>query len=238
MNIKTLINRAIYGLGLEIDGFPNEGVALLGYWIRPRRAEGRQGAFRAGPALERCLQLNARSVMDVGSGGGAQATAFGNAGLAVTCVDYGSSVYAQVATHQEGHRLILGDFNKLELDETFDLVWSSHCLEHQRNVGQFLENMVKFTSPDGWICITVPVCHRAMWGGHLTLWTPGLLAYNLALTGADVSKAELIHGHREFSVLFQPRKRPLPDGLTYDSGDIAKLADRLPSWCREGADSW
>jgi len=101
----------------------------------------------------------------------------------------------------------------------------------------FLGQLNAFCAPGGFVCITVPVCHRAMWGGHLTLWTPGLLAYNVALTGVDLSEAQLIHGRREFSILYQPRAVPLPP-LAYDKGDIEALGPHLPPWCREGADSW
>jgi len=235
---KRLAFRLLDVLGLQIDGFPNEGVAAFGYWLRPARARDTAAqTYRGEPALRRCLELEIDSVLDVGSGGGEQALAFVRAGKEVTCVDYGVSVYAQAATAEAGYNRILGDFNLLLVGKLYDLVWSSHTLEHQPNVGVFLTKLNAFCRPGGWVCITVPVCHRAMWGGHLTLWTPGLLAYNTVLTGVDISQALLIHGRREFSLLYQPQPATLPS-LSYDSGDIRALAPLLPPWCREGADSW
>jgi SAM-dependent methyltransferase len=235
---KSLAYRILDGLGLEIDGFPNQGLAAFGYWLHPRRSKfPRATSFRGAAAVERCLELDIATVLDVGSGGGEQAGAFAAAGRDVTCVDYGISTYAREGGAPAGCKMIVGDFNALAVDRRYDLVWSSHTLEHQPNVGLFLAKLNAFCRDGGWVCVTVPVCHRAMWGGHLTLWTPGLLAYNLALTGIDLSAAELIHGRREFSLLFQPTPAALPT-LAFDSGDIAALGPLLPSWCREGEDSW
>jgi hypothetical protein len=229
---KQAIYRLLAALGLEIDGFPAEGVAVGGYWLRPRRESGPSDlSLRGAKALARCLELEGvDSVLDIGAGEGLQAAAFHAHGKAVICVSYGAP-----RTAANGITTLNGDFNTLPIDGAFDLVWASHVLEHQPNVGVFIARMVSLSR--GWVCVTVPVCHRALWGGHLTLWTPGLLAYNLAVAGIDVSEAELIHGWREFSLLFRAR-RVTPPPLSFDTGDIATLAPFLPSWAREGADGW
>jgi SAM-dependent methyltransferase len=227
---KQAIYRLLARLGIEVDGFPAEGLAVGGYWLRPRRERGKSDlAMRGAKALARCLTLEAvDSVLDIGAGAGLQARIFHRHGKAVTCV----SLSAPAAP---GITALIGDFNTLPIDGAFDLVWASHVLEHQPNVGAFIDRMVSLSR--GWVCVTVPVCHRALWGGHLTLWTPGLLAYNLAVAGVDVSEAELIHGWREFSLLFRAR-RVAPPPLSFDTGDIAALAPVLPGWAREGRDGW
>jgi SAM-dependent methyltransferase len=236
--LKSVIFGTLDRLGLQVDGFPNEGVAAFGYWIRRARAPAPAlSAFRGWPALQACLGLDVKTVLDVGSGGGEHAKAFADAGKQVTCVDFGASIYAKTAATPEGFQVIHGDFNAMEIEGLFDLVWCSHVLEHQMNAGLFLRKLHACCAPGGWVCITLPVCHRALWGGHVSLWTPGLLAYNLALTETDISAARLIHGRREFSMLYQPKAASLPP-LTYDSGDITALAPLLPDWCREGADGW
>jgi SAM-dependent methyltransferase len=239
MSARQLVYNLIDLLGLQVDGFPNKGIAIAGYWLRRRSAQpGHVQAFRGDLALNECVGLGARSVLDVGSGGDEQAEAFVKAGLDVTCVDYGTSDYAQaVSAKARQLNIIFGDFNELPVDRRYDLVGASHVIEHQPNVGRFIEKLHAFCAEDGWVCITAPVCHRAMWGGHLTLWTPGLLAYNVALSGVDISSAQLIHGHREFSLLYQLRRVKLPT-LTYDTGDIERLSSYLPAWRREGRDSW
>ena len=35
----------------------------------------------------------------------------------------------------------VGDFMELEFDKKFDCIWCSHVLEHQRNVGYFLDKI-------------------------------------------------------------------------------------------------
>jgi SAM-dependent methyltransferase len=236
--LKNVLFGVLDRLGLQVDGFPNEGVAALGYWVRRSRAPAPSApVFRGWPALEACLALDVATVLDVGSGGGEHASAFRDAGRQVTCVDFGTSVYAQRAVSPEGFEVLHGDFSAMAIAGVFDLVWCSHVLEHQPNAGLFLTKLHAVCAPTGWVCITLPVCHRALWGGHVSLWTPGLLAYNIALTGIDVSKARLIHGRREFSLLYRPIRATLPP-LTYDAGDIAALSPLLPAWCQEGGDSW
>jgi len=116
---KTLAYRLLDSLGLEIDGFPNEGIAALGYWLRPRRsARGAAAGIRGAAALARCLELPGASVLDVGSGGGEQAEAFAASGRQVTCVDMGRSVYAQERRSSGAATLVTGDFN-----ETGTTIW-------------------------------------------------------------------------------------------------------------------
>jgi trans-aconitate methyltransferase len=131
-----------------------------------------------------------------------------------------------------------GDFNSYSAPERkFDLVWASHVLEHQRNVGTFLDRLVDCCGDGGFICITVPDPHRHLWGGHLTLWSPGLLAYNIVLSGLDISAAKFIRGTNEFSILFTPKKVSLPR-LTFDYGDLKLLEAYLPGQLTEYADPW
>ena len=110
-----------------------------------------------------------------------------------------------------------------QVDKKYDLVWASHVLEHQQNVGLFLQKLINLCNDEGYIAITVPFLHRRLWGGHLSLWTPGFLAYNIVLQGIDLSRSQLIYGFKEISVIFKIKKIQLPRDLTYDSGDIKNL---------------
>ena len=85
--------------------------------------------------------------------------------------------------------------------------------------------------------ITVPFPHRNLWGGHLTLWTPGLLAYNCVLCGLDISDSKLFYGNREISIIFKPIKIELPK-LSFDAGDLIKLSPFLPNGFTENSDGW
>ena len=229
--IRSLIKR---WLGVEISytvspGF-NFGNASF------KRVNRRLSKERAGEALAYCVAKKPATVLDVGSGGGVHAEAFVKCGAETTCVDYGTSVYASNAVYDKGIKKIIGDFNAMDLDQKYNLVWASHVLEHQRNVGQFIDKLVSCCEEGGTIAITVPKMHRRLLGGHLTLWSPGLLAYNVVLAGVDIKDATVIEGDGEFSIVFSPIRASLPSDLTFDKNDIDKLSEYLPLFVREGVD--
>ncbi len=237
MSLRKLIRASLKKLsavGLDINLSLDRGVSVLGLNIA--RAHHPEAGFAA-VALQRCLALSPPTVLDVGSGGGRHAASFASTGSDVTCVDFGTSVYAERATAHKGVNVVHTDFVLWQPDRQYSLVWASHVLEHQRNVGQFVEKLINCCTPDGWIAITVPFPHRRLWGGHVSLWTPGLLVYNVVLCGIDLSAAMLFYGHREISLIFQPRHTALPE-LTYDSGDLNALAKLMPCGFKENADPW
>lgn len=220
-------------LGIEVNHSLDSGVSLFGLNVSRSRARFDQ---RSSVALKRCLDLKPATVLDVGSGGGYHAEAFQNAGARVTCIDFGTSIYANDATDAT-LKVINTDFNRWSPDQKYTLVWASHVLEHQRNVGHFVDKLIECCAPDGHIAITVPFPHRRLWGGHLSLWTPGLLAYNVVLSGVDLRDAYLFYGYRETTLIFRPTPFTLP-ALTYDSGDIDMLAPYLPRGFRENGEPW
>lgn len=226
--------KSLSRLGVEINYALDAGVSLFGLNVSRAR---HPYADRSSVALKHCLTLKVATVLDVGSGGGHQAAAFAQTGATVTCVDYGTSIYAKESSQTSGVSVVNADFAAWMPDKEYDLVWASHILEHQRNPGHFIEKLIDCCKPEGQICIIVPAPHRRLWGGHVTLWTPGLLAYNIALAGIDLSDATLEYGYRETWILFRPRRIKLPD-LTFDSGDINLLAPYLPRGFRENSEPW
>jgi 2-polyprenyl-3-methyl-5-hydroxy-6-metoxy-1,4-benzoquinol methylase len=234
--LKSLARRILSFLGLNIRFAVTPGVSVLGFNVfvddRPGPPKG-----RAQYALQAALHLKPATVLDVGSGGGDHARAFVEAGAQVLCVDFGTSIYARAG--QRGSLEVTHvDFNRFVPARRFALVWASHVLEHQRNVGQFIEKLIECCADDGHICITLPDPHRNLWGGHLTLWSPGLLAYNIVLCGVDLSASRLIRGTNEFSILFSPKRIQLPAALSYDNGDLTLLSTFLPAGLSENVDPW
>ncbi len=122
-----------------------------------------------------------QSVLDIGSGGGEQSRFFRH---------FGKDVFSINLT---GNADYIGDFTQMKLDRQFDVVWCSHVLEHQRNVGIFLEKVYAAVRDGGVLALTVP-CHprERMIDGHLTSWNAGLLCYNLILAGFDCRKARIL----------------------------------------------
>lgn len=234
--LKNLARNGLSKFGLNVTYAVTPGFSAFGLNVFPDSRPGPY-RYRSSYALDHALKGKPKSVLDVGSGGGRHARQFADAGCQVLCIDHGTSVYAQ-ATQQDGLNVLNIDFNRFEPKEKFDLVWASHVLEHQRNVGEFIDRLIGCCAEDGKVCITVPDPHRHLWGGHVTLWTPGLLAYNVVLCGVDISQAEFVRGSGEFSLFFAPRRVTLPSDLSFDYGDLDKLAHLLPQGWRENGDPW
>jgi len=87
----------------------------------------------------------------------------------------------------------VGDFLEIDFDKKFDVIWCSHVLEHQRNVGIFLDKIFDVLKDDGVLAISVPMHHRErLVSGHLTSWSVPLLCYNLIMSGFDCKDASVI----------------------------------------------
>lgn len=181
-----------------------------------------------------------RTVLDVGCGEGLHARAFAEAGRHVTAVDLGRSVYWRKRGHKldEGERFpggglllqVQSDVRDLAGGVPHDLVWASHVLEHQRDPGSFLDLMRRLCRPGGVLAVTVPPRKDALVGGHLSLWTPALLIYQMLHAGLDCRAARVgVYGYN-ISVIV--RNVSLPDGvlstLEHDNGDINRLSEWFP----------
>lgn len=140
--------------------------------------------FRIDWGLQGLLRLIAsfdfKTVLDIGSGAGEHARLLRHLGKTVTTIDLNRDAD------------IMGDYATTPIDDTFDVVWCSHVLEHQRNVGSFLEKLAGNLADDGILAISVPT-HPAerMVAGHVTAWNAGLLVHNLVLAGFDCRDAIL-----------------------------------------------
>ena len=118
-------------------------------------------------------------------------------------------------------------------EEQFDNIWCSHILEHQRNVGVFLDRVHGDLKEGGLLAITVPPFKPNIVGGHLTLWNMGLLMYNLILARFDCSGAWYSSYGYHHSIVLAKRTITLPP-LSYGRGDIEALAPYFPIQVRQG----
>lgn len=139
------------------------------------------------------------TVLDIGSGEGEHKRFFEYFGKKVYSVDI-----LKTADY-------VGDFLEVDLDKKFDVVWCSHVLEHQRNVGFFLDKLFDSIADNGILAITVPVHSRErIVSGHLTSWGVPLLCYNLIMAGFDCSKAQLL-GTFELGLIVQKKQARHPE---------------------------
>jgi SAM-dependent methyltransferase len=94
------------------------------------------------------------------------------------------------------------DYLKIKFTEKFDYIWCSHVLEHQRNIGFFLEKCLHDLRVGGTLLITVPLEHcsiKLTWG-HANNFSVQALLYNLASAGFDVRSAPVAIYNQQISV--------------------------------------
>src|SRR5688572_18628209 len=114
----------------------------------------KQRVFRAYFAAEQLLKDLARThagrkvrMLDIGGAHGIHARFFRERGLEVDIVDIDEG---------DEKAVFIGDYLSYAPAEKYDVVWSSHVLEHVPNVGAFLEKMRADMAGDGYCVVTVP----------------------------------------------------------------------------------
>lgn len=170
------------------------------------------------------------TVLDVGSGAGAQADVLRRHGKRVTEVDYGNSYHFEA---NSGADVVRGDFMQLAFETQFDCVLASHVLEHQPNVQAFLRKLHSHLKEGGVLAISVPPLKHEIVGGHVSLWNAGLVLYNLVLAGFDCRQPWIRQYGYNISVVVEKRTID-PTGVVYDKGDIDLIAPFLPDGFKEG----
>jgi len=182
--------------------------------------------MRGYEAIEKVIQYNdIKNVLDIGSWNGEQAQYLRAKGFKVTTIDM--NVGANIN----------GNYLETEL-EPYDCIWCSHTLEHQPNVGIFLQKCFNDLKTGGLFAVTVPSADKYMKenkvvDGHLTYWNAGLLLYNLIIAGFDCSQARVWSSDAEISVLVTKVKADLPV-LSGDRGEIDRLAKFFPMPVQQG----
>lgn len=166
------------------------------------------------------------TLLDIGAGKGEHASWFKMCGYNVKTNDI-----------LPGHDYE-GDFNQISLRmPKFDCTWASHVLEHQLNVNTFIKNMKMVTKEGGVMAITVPPRKDRLVGGHVSLFTPLSLIYNMILAGLDCSDAAMCYYGYNISVVVRKKSINLPD-LCFDRGDIETLNPYFPVEVKQNIDGF
>ncbi len=124
------------------------------------------------------------SILDIGSAAGNCSDVFKFLGKAVTRVEH-------LEIYDAEYRM---DFITTNFNKKFDCIWASQVLEHQRNVGLFLNKCFRDLNENGILAITVPYQNNndnTLEMGHSVNFNPLNLIYNLALAGFDCSEIKL-----------------------------------------------
>jgi SAM-dependent methyltransferase len=123
-----------------------------------------------------------QNALDIGSGEGKHTEILRSAGLEVAQLDK----YSETAEIQE-------DFMKHEFIEKFDIIFCSHVIEHQRNVGTFLDKIFDTLSDDGLLLISAPK-HAAenLIKGHLNCFYTPYFIQQLIHAGFDLREGKYL----------------------------------------------
>lgn len=159
------------------------------------------------------------TVLDIGCGHGLHLQRFARAGKRTTGIDCQPRCAEAIAA----------DYLQHTFDQPFDCVWTSHVLEHQPNVQQFLRKVFGDLREGGILAITVPPLKQNIVGGHLSLWNTGLLLYNLILAGFDCREARCRQYGYNISVITPKISAALLTAdIRFANGDIERLARFFP----------
>ena len=123
-----------------------------------------------------------KTALDIGSGDGKQTEILRAAGLEVFQLDK----YSDKAEYKV-------DFISHNFDQKFDIVYCSHVIEHQRNVGNFLDKIFDVMSDDGLLLISAPK-HPAerLIDGHLNCFYSTYFIQQLIHAGFDLKNGKYL----------------------------------------------
>lgn len=119
------------------------------------------------------------------------------------------------------------DFMEYTPDRQFDLVFSSHTVEHNANTGLFLEKMIACVKEGGIFCLIWPPPKPEVVGGHLHVFNMGLMVYNLVRIGVDCRKVEMLKSGYNLAILGYYTPFDLPP-LTHNRFEIHLLKEFFP----------
>lgn len=128
----------------------------------------------------------------------------------------------------DGDNFICDNFNHHDFEgQKYECVFTSHCIEHQSNLETFLRNIKSIIEDNGVLCILWPPPKDNVVGGHVNMFNPGMLLYNLTRIGIDCSKTRCIYSGYTYGIVGNISLVDEID-LIYDTGDIELLSHLFP----------
>ena len=122
-----------------------------------------------------------KTCLDIGSGEGVHTAILRHAGLEVFQVDK----YSTTSEYKV-------DFIEHKFDRKFDVVFCSHVIEHQRNVGLFLDKIFDILSDDGVLIISAPKEDHNLIEGHLNSFIFPLFLQQMIHAGFDCKNGKFL----------------------------------------------
>ena len=181
--------------------------------------------MRATRLLREAISKDPKTVLDIAVGTGKHAHCFLAQGTEVTGLDV---TYPPL--EHENYEHIQQSYEEFALakpnmpaykDRKWDMIWCCHTLEHMPNVQSFLISLHEWLEEDGWLFIAVPPAEQnRLHIGHLSLWTPAHLVYNLICAGWDCRDARWYTEYCSIGLMLQ--NKPEID-LSWRSGSPKEI---------------
>lgn len=219
--------RAFYAEIHALDGAYAEGMAA-------HRAAADRLYAQSLDFLDRLPWDRIGSALDVGMGYGAHCAAFAGRGARTTGLTVHLPDDLRAHADEHGYAVIEGDMHEIPADDgAFDLVWSSHSLEHSFSPLLALREWMRVCAPGGWLAVTVPPHKSQIVSGHFTTgWSVGQLAYMLAVAGLDCREGLFVREGYNVRALVQ---RPAEDLPANGASWLFRAMERLPEAIRASA---
>lgn len=115
------------------------------------------------PIIEKEIRKNA-TFLEVGYGMDSLLDEAAKRGWKTTAIDM---VKKKI---KKKHRFIQGNFEQIELKETFDIIWSAHTFEHFKRPILALKKCWHILNDGGWIFISMPDPIFVDWGENPYTW--------------------------------------------------------------------
>ncbi len=179
------------------------------------------------PFLEAIPKSGIRTVLDVGLGYGHHSVYFADRGFQVTGITTHCTAALQRLAETKRFTFRQMDMHWLDFeDETFDLVWSHHSLEHTFSPMLALREWLRVLKKEGLLAVTVPPHKAEIVSGHFNVgWSVGQLIYLLGVCGYEIRSGRFVEeGYNVRALVRRPLVPKDPSGKSW----IFKLKGDLP----------
>ena len=160
-----------------------------------------------------------KTSLDIGSGDGVHSEIMNHAGLKVTQVDK----YSDVADYQ----MDFMSWTKARHFD-FDVVFCSHVIEHQRNVGSFLDRIFDVLSDDGVLIISAPSEDHNLIEGHLNSFIFPLFLQQMLHAGFDCKNGKFLSAMENSFIVSKAKDYKLDERLENGYQWTEKHQNRSP----------
>ena len=160
-----------------------------------------------------------KTSLDIGSGEGVHTEIMQHSGLKVTGVDK----YSEKADYNMD---FMSWSKARQMD--FDVVFCSHVIEHQRNVGKFLDRIYDVLSDDGVLIISAPSEDHNLIEGHLNSFNIPLFLQQMIHAGFDCKRGKFLSAMENSFIVSKAKDYKLDERLENGYQWTEKHQNRSP----------